>query len=68
MSVDLREEAGGMAVFCKPFPTAAIRYFDRGEVDQAEGWIHTDPFVAQGRESAIAADHFKSSTAPRSGI
>lgn len=29
----------GMAVFCKPFTTAEVRYFDRGELDQARDWI-----------------------------
>jgi hypothetical protein len=29
----------GMAVFCKPFTTAEIRYFDRTEADQAHAWI-----------------------------
>src|SRR5262249_42616141 len=28
----------GMAVFCKPFTTATIRYFDQREGDQAEAW------------------------------
>ncbi len=37
----------GMAVFCKPFTTATIRYFDRTEADQAEAWIHADLLVAQ---------------------
>jgi hypothetical protein len=38
----------GMAVFCKPFTSATIRYFDRGEAEQAEAWIHADLLVAQG--------------------
>ena len=29
----------GMAVFCKPFTTAKVRYFDRSERDAAEAWI-----------------------------
>lgn len=29
----------GMAVFCKPFTTALIRYFDRSEADKAQVWI-----------------------------
>jgi hypothetical protein len=28
-----------MAVFCKPFTTAQIRYFDRVEIDQARDWL-----------------------------
>ncbi len=28
-----------MAVFCKPFTTAHIRYFDRGEIDQTLEWV-----------------------------
>jgi hypothetical protein len=41
----------GMAVFCKPFTTATIRYFDRTKADQAEAWIHADLPVAQGTAS-----------------
>lgn len=37
----------GMAVFCKPFTNAPIRYFDRGEAGQAETWIHTNVLFAQ---------------------
>lgn len=29
----------GMAVFCKPFTTAKIRYFDRADLDQARAWL-----------------------------
>ena len=36
----------GMAVFCKPFSSATIRYFDRSETDQAEAWIRADLPVA----------------------
>jgi hypothetical protein len=32
----------GMAVFCKPFTSATIRYFDRSEANQAETWIRAD--------------------------
>ena len=28
----------GMAVFCKPFTGATLRYFDRSESEQAEAW------------------------------
>ncbi|WP_020476451.1 SpoIIAA family protein [Zavarzinella formosa] len=30
----------GMAVFCKPFTTAKVRYFDQCKTDEAEEWIH----------------------------
>jgi hypothetical protein len=30
----------GMAVFCKPFTKARIRYFDTSRLDEAERWIH----------------------------
>jgi hypothetical protein len=36
---DKRWEAG-MAVFCRPFTTAKIRYFDETEADAATAWIH----------------------------
>jgi len=29
----------GMAIFCKPFTTAQIRYFDHSQMDAARGWI-----------------------------
>lgn len=29
----------GMAVFCKPFTTAKIRYFDRNQAAEARSWI-----------------------------
>jgi hypothetical protein len=28
-----------MAVFCKPFTTATVRYFDRPAIDQAREWL-----------------------------
>lgn len=32
----------GMAIFCKPFTTAKIRYFDRADVDVARTWLDSD--------------------------
>ncbi|MGN6545415.1 MAG: STAS/SEC14 domain-containing protein [Aureliella sp.] len=32
----------GMAVFCKPFTGATIRYFDQSEAGQAETWLESD--------------------------
>ena len=29
----------GMAVFCKPFTTAKVRYFDISKIDEARAWI-----------------------------
>ena len=29
----------GMAVFCKPFTTAKVKYFDLGQIDEAKAWI-----------------------------
>lgn len=29
----------GMALFCKPFTSAKIRYFDQSELEAAQGWI-----------------------------
>ena len=31
-----------MATFCKPFTTAAIRYFDVAQVEEARAWIEAD--------------------------
>jgi hypothetical protein len=29
----------GMAVFCKPFTSAKIKYFDHAKLDEAKAWI-----------------------------
>lgn len=29
----------GMAIFCKPFTTAAVRYFDQVDVAKARAWL-----------------------------
>jgi len=29
----------GMAVFCKPFTTAQVRYFDRAQLEDARAWL-----------------------------
>ena len=29
----------GMSVFCKPFTTAKIQYFDRNDLEQAREWV-----------------------------
>ena len=29
----------GMSVFCKPFTTAKVRYFDRGQLAEARAWL-----------------------------
>jgi hypothetical protein len=34
----------GMAVFCKPFTTAKIKYFDVSELDAARAWLK-EPLV-----------------------
>ncbi len=36
---DKKWEAG-MAVFCKPFTMASVRYFDVSKSDEAVAWIH----------------------------
>jgi hypothetical protein len=41
----------GMAVFCRPFTTARLRYFDRSEADRAEAWLQADLPVAQASAS-----------------
>jgi len=30
----------GMAIFCKPFTTATIRYFGHPNLDEARSWLH----------------------------
>ena len=39
----------GMAVFCKPFTTAKVRYFDESKADEATVWIHEG--IAQAVQS-----------------
>ena len=29
----------GMAIFCKPFTTAKVRYFDQEDLEEAKDWI-----------------------------
>lgn len=29
----------GMAIFCKPFTTAKIRYFDQSKIEEARQWL-----------------------------
>lgn len=32
----------GMSVFCRPFTTATIRYFDRAALEEARTWLASD--------------------------
>ncbi|MBS0204848.1 MAG: STAS/SEC14 domain-containing protein [Planctomycetes bacterium] len=32
----------GMAIFCRPFTTAKMKYFDRTNLEQARAWIQDD--------------------------
>ena len=32
----------GMAIFCKPFTTARLKYFDSSELEEARAWIRDD--------------------------
>jgi len=32
----------GMSVFCRPFTSATIRYFDRSAMDEARAWLESD--------------------------
>lgn len=32
----------GMSVFCRPFTTATIRYFDRAAIEEARAWLVSD--------------------------
>jgi hypothetical protein len=43
----------GMALFCRPFTTATIRYFDRSQTDQAIAWIE-DGLSVRHPSSAFA--------------
>ena len=37
-----RRWEAGMAVFCKPFTTARVKYFDHSPLDEARQWITAD--------------------------
>jgi len=37
-----RKWEAGMAVFCKPFTTAKIRYFGLSQLDEAHKWLQAD--------------------------
>ena len=37
-----RHRQEGMALFCKPFTTAKIRYFDHTKADEAKAWLESD--------------------------
>lgn len=37
----------GMSVFCKPFTTAKVRYFDRSELAQARAWLEETSLVSK---------------------
>ncbi len=39
----------GMAVFCKPFSKAKVRYFDEHQSEEAEKWIWADMPIAGAR-------------------
>lgn len=32
----------GMAVFCKPFTTAKVKYFEEGQLDEARSWLESE--------------------------
>lgn len=40
-----------MAVFCRPFTTAEIRYFDHSALDEARAWIEGDPATSASSTS-----------------
>ncbi len=39
MEVQLQQQEKGMSVFCKPFTTPKISYFDHTKVDEARSWL-----------------------------
>jgi hypothetical protein len=49
-----RKWEAGMALFCKPFTTAKVRYFDEHASDQAAEWIRADlPTAVASRHSQL---------------
>ena len=48
----------GMAVFCKPFTKAKVRYFDEHQTEKAEEWIWEDLPVSRGtRQPTSSVKH-----------
>jgi hypothetical protein len=39
-----------MAAFCRPFTTAAIRYFDRADADHAHRWVAREDLAASRQD------------------
>ncbi len=37
-----RQWEKGMAMFCKPFTTAKVEYFDVSDIEKARGWLAED--------------------------
>lgn len=54
----------GMAIFCRPFTTAQMRYFDRSEADKADAWIRAELSPAH----AVASPTMANEATPVSGI
>ncbi|MBM4072540.1 MAG: STAS/SEC14 domain-containing protein [Planctomycetes bacterium] len=58
----------GMSVFCKPFTSAEIRYFDRSDANQALPWLEagiTDAGAAATNEVQVASqESFPASDPP----
>lgn len=42
----------GMATFCKPFTTAAVRYFEKFELNDAREWLTKEAPVAEAERAA----------------
>jgi hypothetical protein len=71
-----RNWQASMAVFCKPFTRAKVRYFDQREFDEAEEWIMADlpsavskrpelsPLVRHDRVREASEESFPASDAP----
>jgi len=47
----------GMAIFCKPFTRASVRYFDHSDVAEAGKWFGYVEAVKNVRENAYPAAH-----------
>jgi len=38
----------GMAIFCKPFTKADVRYFDQSDLDKARAWLREEHLIESG--------------------
>jgi SpoIIAA-like len=51
-----RKWQAAMAIFCKPFTKATVRYFDQSELHNAEEWIRGELYAGAKTASSVGHD------------